>query len=372
MGRKLKFGEPTKTWTIRIPESKYEEFRKMALEYLKKYISKIEVIINKNPSDNNCYNCGNNRDGSYGDSCSKTTHRFETCNLTGNIVDKSTKTILKHDDGREETIRTEDYIGNKGCNKWKKEEGLPNEKEDIKDCYSILGVSRNSSEQEIKIAYKQLAKKYHPDYNKNSNAQERFIELNNAYTELTKQEPPSIMDLMKGIFGDDFFGWSVDQEDFIDKGEISKTTTGVEEYMERFFNSEEYNLYSWASNKMGLLQSLNFKCYLNLKGDLLSSYFEEERELKPIVLKGIKDVIKHFQRVLNNEVDIKERITKPVNPIKDKNKRTYIPFYQKLLYNLRNQYHPKFINKFPIKYQSFIYEKIREMIIRLEKEVEHF
>ncbi len=43
MGRKLKYGEATKILRIRIPESKYEEFRKMALEYLENFIPKIEL-----------------------------------------------------------------------------------------------------------------------------------------------------------------------------------------------------------------------------------------------------------------------------------------------------------------------------------------
>ncbi|GAI59923.1 unnamed protein product, partial [marine sediment metagenome] len=195
----------------------------------------------------------------------------------------------------------------------------------------------------------------------------KFIELNNAYTELTNQEPPTIADLFKAIFGNDWFGWSVNQDDFFDKAEFSKTSSNTEEYLEKLWNSEEYKLYNWAENKMKLLNGLNFKCYNTL------CYFKHEDwkpEVRPMVLEGIKDIIKHFQRVLNNEVDIKEKIPKFVNPIKDKNLTTYWSYntYQKLLFDLRNQYHPKFINKFPEKYQSFIYEKIREMIIRLEKD----
>ncbi len=44
-----------------------------------------------------------------------------------------------------------------------------------KDYYRILGVERNAGKQEIKKAYKRLAKKYHPDLNKDDpNAAERF------------------------------------------------------------------------------------------------------------------------------------------------------------------------------------------------------
>jgi len=49
-----------------------------------------------------------------------------------------------------------------------------------KDYYETLGVGRESTKEEIKRAYKRLAKKYHPDLNKSEDAAERFKEINEA------------------------------------------------------------------------------------------------------------------------------------------------------------------------------------------------
>lgn len=50
-----------------------------------------------------------------------------------------------------------------------------------KDYYKILGVSKNSSAKDIKKAYYQLAKKYHPDTNKDSDSSKKFQEVSEAY-----------------------------------------------------------------------------------------------------------------------------------------------------------------------------------------------
>lgn len=53
-----------------------------------------------------------------------------------------------------------------------------------RDYYDVLGVSKGASDDEIKKAYRQLAKKYHPDTSKEENATEKFKEVQEAYETL--------------------------------------------------------------------------------------------------------------------------------------------------------------------------------------------
>lgn len=57
-----------------------------------------------------------------------------------------------------------------------------------KDYYKTLGVEKNASQDEIKKAYKNLAKKYHPDINKESGSTEKFKEINEAASVLGDQQ----------------------------------------------------------------------------------------------------------------------------------------------------------------------------------------
>lgn len=64
-----------------------------------------------------------------------------------------------------------------------------------RDCYEVLGIGRNASEKEIKSAYRKLAKKYHPDMNKDSgDAGEKFKELSEAYDILKDPEKKKLYD----------------------------------------------------------------------------------------------------------------------------------------------------------------------------------
>ena len=64
-----------------------------------------------------------------------------------------------------------------------------------KDYYGILGVRRDASADEIKRAYRQLARQFHPDVNPDPTAQEKFKEISNAYEVLSDPKKREIVDL---------------------------------------------------------------------------------------------------------------------------------------------------------------------------------
>lgn len=62
------------------------------------------------------------------------------------------------------------------------------------DYYSILEIEKNASKDEIKSAFRKLARKYHPDINKEAGAEEKFKEIGKAYETLMDDEKRSLYD----------------------------------------------------------------------------------------------------------------------------------------------------------------------------------
>jgi curved DNA-binding protein len=76
---------------------------------------------------------------------------------------------------------------------------------EYKDYYKILGVARDASQDDIKRAYRKLARKYHPDVSKEPNAEARFKEVNEAGEVLRDAEKRAAYDALGS-------GWQAGQE----------------------------------------------------------------------------------------------------------------------------------------------------------------
>jgi molecular chaperone DnaJ len=94
-----------------------------------------------------------------------------------------------------------------------------------RDYYEVLGVGRSASADDLKSAFRRLAKQYHPDVNKESGADEKFKEINEAYAVLSDEQKRAAYDRFghAGVNGGGFGGAT----DF--------TGFGVEDIFETFF-----------------------------------------------------------------------------------------------------------------------------------------
>jgi len=196
---------------------------------------------------------------------------------------------------------------------------------------------------------------------------------------------------MNAIFGslsgNRFWEETINYEDF----NINRQVAFLGRYIDNLSKEEEenYKKYRWTKNKMKLLNKVyrDFISQLTRYNEEINA--EHNREV-------LIETIKHLNKVLNKEsIDrtpkkyvnpLSEPIFDskiPYNPIRYEGNKQYYNYtkeydkrYNKYKgaklfieksYKIRNQFHPKFLDHLPMKAQIFINNKIREMIIRLEK-----
>jgi DnaJ-class molecular chaperone len=106
------------------------------------------------------------------------------------------------------------------------------------DFYTILGVSKQSTEKELKSAYRKLSAKYHPDKNQgDKSAQDMFIRINKAYETLSDPEKKKIYD----IYGEEGLAKGNQLSEF-NKPRGQNAFVEVEVELEELYNGASKNL----------------------------------------------------------------------------------------------------------------------------------
>ena len=115
---------------------------------------------------------------------------------------------------------------------------------DFKDYYAVMGLARDASQDEIKRAYRKLARKYHPDVSKATDAEQRFKELGEAYEVLKDPEKRAAYDRLGQEWqaGQDFNpppGWDAGFE-FAGGGYTDTAQSGFSDFFESLFGHGDF------------------------------------------------------------------------------------------------------------------------------------
>jgi molecular chaperone DnaJ len=138
-----------------------------------------------------------------------------------------------------------------------------------RDYYEILGISRDADKEEIKRAYRRLARKYHPDVNSEPGADEKFKEINRAYEVLSEPEMRSRFDR----FGEAGVS-SAAGAGFPDMGDMG----GFADIFESFFTGFTGNAGQTSRRRNGPSRGDDLR--LDLKLEFREGIFGGEKEIR--------------------------------------------------------------------------------------------
>lgn len=124
-----------------------------------------------------------------------------------------------------------------------------------KNYYEILEVSTNSTNEEIKFAYRKLVRKYHPDVNKTQDAANIFKEITRAYEVLSDEKNRHQYDILNGIFSHD----NHIQEENNSKTSSKKAQETYQETIKKSYSAPKYTKPKKQNKKsFNLLKLLKF------------------------------------------------------------------------------------------------------------------
>lgn len=118
---------------------------------------------------------------------------------------------------------------------------------EYQDYYKILGVDKNATAEEIKKQYRRLARKYHPDVSKETNAEEKFKQVREAYEVLKDPEKKQAYDQYDQMGGQRKSsqgftpppGWEFHRQTER-RGDEDLNTAGFSEFFENLFGQQAY------------------------------------------------------------------------------------------------------------------------------------
>ncbi len=132
---------------------------------------------------------------------------------------------------------------------------------DVKNYYDILEVSSSATTAEIKTAYRKLARKYHPDINKNSDAIEKFKEITSAYEVLSNPQKRNEYNILKGIFPEEektAYSQSSNSNSSGSSKETSTNNKSTYKTNNQKSNSVNSKKSQKKSNKFSIIKSLRY------------------------------------------------------------------------------------------------------------------